>query len=94
MEGLVAGGRFGDSLCVDCANLLYVGGRNQLTNTKFTRPNLQISKSSYHNLLLRVTLPSGSTLAYAFGLGRSCALTSTELRKKVSGVQMRSSMSL
>ena len=45
-------------------------------------------------LLLRVTLPFGSILAYAFGLGRSCALTSTESRKKVSGVQMRSSMSL
>ena len=45
-------------------------------------------------LLLRVTLPSGSTLAYALGLGRSCGLTSTESRKKVSGVQMRSSISL
>ena len=45
-------------------------------------------------LLLRVTLPSGSILAYALGLGRSCALTSAESRKKVSGVQMRSSISL
>ena len=45
-------------------------------------------------LLLRVTLPSGSILAYALGLGRSCAFTSTESRKKVSGVQMRSSISL
>ena len=44
-------------------------------------------------LLLRVTLPSGSILAYSLGLGKSCAFTSTESRKKVSGVQMRSSIS-
>ena len=28
-----SGGRFGDNLCVDCANSPYVGGRNQFTNT-------------------------------------------------------------
>ena len=39
------GDRFGDNLCLDCANLLHVRGKNQFTNTKFTRPNTKISKS-------------------------------------------------
>ena len=43
LEG--AGGRFGDYLCVDCANLPYVGGHNKCTNTKFTRPCSRILKS-------------------------------------------------
>ena len=41
-----AGGRFGDSLPMDCAILSCSGGRNQFTNTKFTRPIANISKSS------------------------------------------------
>ena len=38
---------FGDYLCVDCANLPYVGGHNKLTNTKFTSPHSQISVSNH-----------------------------------------------
>ena len=41
-----AGDGFGDDLCVDYANLPCASGRNQFTNTKFTRPNAQISKST------------------------------------------------
>jgi len=41
-----AGDRFGDYLCVDCANLPDAGGHDQFTNTKFTRPKAQISESS------------------------------------------------
>ena len=41
-----AGGRFGDYLGVDCANLLCLKGRDPFTNTKFTRPIGNISKSS------------------------------------------------
>ena len=43
--GLVSG-KFGDYLCVDCANLPYTGGCNQFTNTKFTRPDAQVSEST------------------------------------------------
>ena len=39
-------GRFGDYLCVDCANLPYVGGHNQFKNSNFARPNTKIPKSS------------------------------------------------
>ena len=42
-----AGDRFGDNLCVDCANLSCVSGHNQFTNTKFTRRVTKISKSIY-----------------------------------------------
>ena len=42
-----AGDRFGDRLlCVICANLPYIVGQNQFTNTLFTTPNTQISKSN------------------------------------------------
>lgn len=41
----VAGDRFGDESCVDCANLPHVSGRYPLTNTKSTRPMTKISKS-------------------------------------------------
>ena len=41
-----AGDRFGDCLCMDYANLPYVSGRNQFTNTKFTRPYNQVLKSN------------------------------------------------
>ena len=41
-----AGDRFGDNWCVDSVNLPYAGGDDQFTNTKFTRPNAQISESS------------------------------------------------
>ena len=41
-----AGDRFGDYLCLDCPNLLCVSGHDQFTNTKFTRPISQISKSN------------------------------------------------
>ena len=47
-----AGDRFGDYLCVDCTNLPFVSGRNQLTNLKDSkilkssecgiRPSLQV----------------------------------------------------
>ena len=40
-----AGGRFGDYLFVDCANLPCISGRNQFINTKFTKHNTKISKS-------------------------------------------------
>ena len=40
-----AGDKFGDYLCVDCANLPCVRGNNQVTNTTFTRPVTKISKS-------------------------------------------------
>ena len=39
-----AGDRFGDRLCVDCANLPSVNGRNWLQNAKFTRPITKITK--------------------------------------------------
>ena len=41
-----AGDRFGDYLCVDCANLPHVvdSVHYQFTHTKFTRPNSNISK--------------------------------------------------
>ena len=41
-----AGDRFGDYICVDCANLPYAGGCNQFTDTKFTRPDAQVSEST------------------------------------------------
>ena len=44
------GDRFGDYLCVHCANLLCISGGNQFTNTKFTGPDTQISKSNYEKL--------------------------------------------
>ena len=52
-----AGGRFGDFLGVDCANLPYLCGHNQFTNTKFTRPNTQIS-SSIHEAADKIAKPS------------------------------------
>lgn len=45
----VAGGRFGDHLCLDCANLPYVG-------IKFTRPRTQIYKSTTYRPLMFATL--------------------------------------
>ena len=45
---LETGDRFGDHLCVHCANLPCVSGCYQFTNTKFTRPITEISKSIYH----------------------------------------------
>ena len=46
LEGRGAGDRFGDYLCVDCANLPHVvdSVHYQFTHTKFTRPNSNISK--------------------------------------------------
>ena len=68
---------------------------NPLTNPRLLSLYSKVgSRTVTVYLLLRVTLPSGSILAYALGLGRLCAFTSTESRKKVSGVQMRSSISL
>ena len=57
-----AGGWFGDHTWTNCANFICVsgpkrlridsnclrGGRNEFTNTKFTRPNTQISNSGAH----------------------------------------------
>ena len=40
-----AGDKFGDYLCVDCANLPCKSGHNQLTKAKVTRPITRISKS-------------------------------------------------
>ena len=40
-----SGDRFGDYLCVDCANLPRAIGRNKFTSTKFTKPTTKISKS-------------------------------------------------
>ena len=37
-----ARGKFGDYLCVHCANLPCVSGHNQFTNTKLTRPITKI----------------------------------------------------
>ena len=44
-----AGDKFGDYLCVDCANLPCVRGNNQLTNTTFTTHITKISSSSIQN---------------------------------------------
>lgn len=41
--------RFGDDLNVDQANFLCVGGHEQFTGTKFTRPTPKISKFSYYS---------------------------------------------
>jgi len=38
--------RFGDYLCVNCANVPCICGHNQFTNTKPTRPITQTSKST------------------------------------------------
>ena len=40
------GGRFGDYLCVDCAHLPCVSGRNQFTKKVFTRPGSKIPMSN------------------------------------------------
>ena len=44
-----AGDRFGDCLCVDCANLFCINGCNHFTNKKFTMPSTyyQNFESSY-----------------------------------------------
>ena len=71
-----AGGRFGDHMCMDCANLLYVGGRNQFTNTKFARPNTQISRSSDNSSegidLKGTYLKHHSLAVYSAPPGRGC----------------------
>ena len=43
---LGAGDMFGDYLCAHFANLPSISGRNQFTDTKFSRPNTKILKSS------------------------------------------------
>ena len=49
MEAIV--GRFGDYFCVDCVNIPCVGDAIKLRNTKFTRPNTNIPKSTLHDVL-------------------------------------------
>ena len=41
-----AGDRFGDYLCVHCADSHYISGSNQFINPKFTRPITKVAKSS------------------------------------------------
>ena len=43
----VAGDRFSEFLCVDCAILYCVSGYKQFTNTQFARLNTKISSSKY-----------------------------------------------
>ena len=47
--------RFGDYLCVNCANYPSACGRNQSINTKFTSPMIKISKSSQNSLFGALT---------------------------------------
>ena len=44
-----AGYRFGDYLCVACANLPCVSGHNNFTNTQFTRHITNILKSKWES---------------------------------------------
>ena len=56
-------GRFGDYLCVDCANLPYVGGHNQFKNSNFARPNTKIPKSTRQSVSRSAFRPFDSNLA-------------------------------
>ena len=67
-----AGDRFSEYLCVDYANLPCTSGHNQFTNTTFTRPFTQISKSS--NFAAKIE-PSLRMLLSVHSISLICTLT-------------------